>query len=166
MVILLSIPTFLDLVSSVLSMISLSMIPLSVAAMLRGSIVVFTAIIKQLLGDKLDAAAWAGTAIITAAVLVVGAVSVATDDSASASGGGSAIIGITLGLLSVLVMTVQGVVEEKLMSEHHAPALRLVGVMGLVGFCLTGGIVYPASYFFVPGADNGRMEARCGRDGV
>lgn len=153
---LLCIPAILDLCGTALNTLGLLLLPLSLVAMLRGSVIVFAAILKQfVLGDRLTLSNWLGVAVITAALSFAGLVGAGSGSADMASG--SFVTGIFFVLGGTFVNSLQFAVEEKLMSSLSAPPLLLVGMEGVTGFVLAVCVVYPI-YWLLPGDDHGHFE--------
>jgi len=166
----LAIPALFDLGATALCMMGLRYIPVSIYQLLRGSGIIFVAIMKQnFLGDKMYTFQWVGIFWNVISVLLVGSTAILAegggDDSGSdgeASDGGvsesTAIWGIIFVLLGAFVQALQYVFEEKVMSmDIPAPPLLLIGMEGLWGtiFCVL--VAYPLVYY-LPGDDNGSYE--------
>lgn len=126
--------------------------------MLRGSAIVFVAILKQfVLKDVLRKYMWVGVWWNVVSIILVGFVAVFTAGDAN-SGETNPLRGVILILLGALVQSLQYAFEEKIMSsEISAPPLLLIGMEGLWGSLICIFIVYPIAYFY-PGPDHGSYE--------
>jgi hypothetical protein len=165
----LAIPSLFDLAATVLCMMGLRYLDVSVYQLLRGSGIIFVALMKQhVLKHALYTFQWIGVGWNVVAVALVGAAAIwnASDDNSLTSAtaaqysGGQALLGILLVMAGAFVQALQFVFEEKVMTMDNdaaAPPLLLIGMEGLWGtlFCL--GVVYPLAYY-LPGNDHGRYE--------
>jgi drug/metabolite transporter (DMT)-like permease len=92
---LMAIPASCDVMGSTLMFVALTMVPASVYQMMRGLIVVITALMSIIfLGKKQYRHHWTGVALILVGVFLVGYVSVAGGESSG--NGGQEIVGILL----------------------------------------------------------------------
>ena len=153
------IPCLCDLFCTLLLLIAQIYITASIWQMLRGSVIVITAILKRyVLDHKLKRHMWFGVAIISLSMLVVAFASLAAptsgdDDSTTVSSDPR--IGVTLVLVGCLAQGVQYVFEEKVMaSDDPAPPLVVIGMEGLWGTVLSIFLIYPLAYM-LPGEDVG-----------
>lgn len=158
----LAIPAGFDLVATALCMMGLRYLPVSIYQMLRGSGIIFVAIMKQsFLGDKLFSFQWVGIAYNVFSVLLVGAVAMlggAPDDEEGDEAGSSVGLGVFLIILGAFVQALQYVFEEKVMSmDVPAPPLLLIGMEGFWGTVLCLAVAYPLVYY-LPGTDHGSYE--------
>lgn len=177
----LAIPSLFDLAATALCMMGLQYLPVSMYQLLRGSGIIFVALLKQgWLKDTLYRFQWYGVACNVLAVVLVGCTAVlAASNSNNNNGGGEdaadgaavtttphqALWGILLVLLGAWVQALQYVVEEKVMSlsgddaAASVPTLLLIGMEGLWGTLACICIVYPLTSYVVPGQDyNGAYE--------
>jgi drug/metabolite transporter (DMT)-like permease len=166
----LAIPSLFDLAATALCMMGLRYLDVSVYQLLRGSGIIFVALMKQhVLKHALYTFQWIGVGWNVVAVALVGAAAIwnaSDNDSPSTSAtaaqynGGQALLGILLVMAGACVQALQFVFEEKVMTMENdaaAPPLLLIGMEGLWGtlFCL--GVVYPLAYY-LPGDDHGSYE--------
>jgi multidrug transporter EmrE-like cation transporter len=156
----LAIPSIFDLAATALCMMGLQYIDVSIYQLLRGSGIIFVALMKQhVLGDHLFMFQWIGVFFNVTAVIIVGGTAILNesenDESASS---GDALLGVSLVMAGAVVQAMQFVFEEKVMTmDIPSPPLLLIGMEGLWGtiFCVL--VVYPLAYF-VPGDDHGSYE--------
>jgi len=163
----LAIPALFDLCATALCMMGLRYIPVSIYQLLRGSGIIFVAIMKQsILGDKLHNFQWIGICWNVISVFMVGSTAIlagggsggdseVADDAESNS---NALFGVCLVLLGAFVQALQYVFEEKVMAmDIPAPPLLLIGMEGFWGtvFCVL--VAYPVVYY-LPGDDHGSYE--------
>lgn len=168
----LAIPALFDLGATALCMMGLRYIDVSIYQLLRGSAIVFVAIMKQyVLGDKLHGFQWIGVVWNVVSVFMVGSTAILAEASKSGeeladsgsgvdpqASGSSALLGVLLVMLGAFVQSMQYVFEEKVLCmDIPAPPLLLIGMEGFWGtfFCVT--VVYPIVYY-LPGDDHGSYE--------
>lgn len=163
----LAIPALFDLGATALCMMGLRYIPVSIYQLLRGSGIIFVAIMKQsILGDKLHNFQWVGIFWNVISVFMVGSTAILAeggsgDDSELTDDGESnsnALFGVCMVLLGAFVQALQYVFEEKVMAmDIPAPPLLLIGMEGFWGtvFCVL--VAYPIVYY-LPGDDHGSYE--------
>lgn len=156
---LLVIPAVFDLCATALCMLGLRDVNVSVYQMLRGSAIVFVAVLKHFaLGDKLKKFMWVGVWWNVVSIILVGMVAIFTASSTDGAETGNAARGITLILSGAFVQSLQYAFEEKVMSaDVAAPPLLLIGMEGLWGTLLCIFVVYPIAYY-TPGNDHGSYE--------
>lgn len=152
------IPSICDLLCTMLLLIAQLYITASLWQMMRGSIIVITALMKKfVLDSNLRIHMWLGVGIITLAMLLVASSSFLSPDPGAVAGGKDPRIGILLVVVGCLAQGVQYIFEEKVMSVDNAPPLVVIGCEGLWGTLLTLVLVYPICYA-CPGEDNGSFE--------
>jgi len=158
-----AIPAIFDLGATALCMTGLQYVDVSIYQMLRGSGIIFVALMKQnVLGDRLFTYQWIGVAWNVVSVVIVGATAVLNESAQSSDGytqvENKAATGVVLIILGAFIQAMQFAFEEKVMSmEIPAPPLLLIAMEGTWGvfFCLT--VVYPFVYY-LPGDDHGSYE--------
>jgi len=165
------IPATCDMIASFLMGVGLLWIPGSVWQMLRGSIIIFTAILKVFYRKKsLLSAEIFGITTVVCALVVVGFSSFYTpgevEDVLSSSSSLvssseepfplSPALKITLGILLVVaaqaLQAFQTIIEEKFLHDMEAPEPFIVGMEGLYGLLLCSFISMPIAYF-LPGRE-------------
>jgi drug/metabolite transporter (DMT)-like permease len=161
----LAIPSIFDLAATALCMMGLQYLNVSIYQLLRGSGIIFVALLKQYwLDHPLYTFQWVGVSYNVVSVFLVSATAVlgnhhvAKDEEAAASATSSAVMGVSLVLAGALVQALQFVFEEKVMtmdSESAAPPLLLIGMEGLWGTVLCLFVVYPLTTYVIPGNDFG-----------
>lgn len=166
----LAIPAIFDLVATALCMMGLRYIDVSIYQLLRGSAIVFVAIMKQnVLGDKLHGFQWIGVIWNVVSVFMVGLTAILAEGSRSEdklsdggddapTHGSSALLGVLFVMSGAFVQSMQYVFEEKVLCmDIPVPPLLLIGMEGAWGsfFCLFA--VYPLVYY-LPGDDHGSYE--------
>jgi drug/metabolite transporter (DMT)-like permease len=124
----LAIPSIFDLAATALCMMGLQYIDASIYQLLRGSGIIFVALMKQyFLKDHLYRFQWTGVALNVVSVIMVGCTAILNEKTAAvggqddgeddneiiSSGTGNALLGVTLVMLGALVQAMQFVFEEK-----------------------------------------------------
>ena len=158
----LMIPSLCDLLCTLLLLVAQLYITASMWQMLRGSVIIITAILKRtVLGHRLRAHMWMGIFIIFVAMVCVASTSFFGHDADAAAAAATASkdprFGVFLVVMGCLAQGVQYVFEEKVMAVDNAPPLVVIGMEGVWGTVLTLALVYPASQA-IPGSDNGSYE--------
>jgi hypothetical protein len=172
-----AIPALLDTVSTFMMNVGLLWVSSSVWQMLRGSIIVFTAILKiTYRKSRLHVHEWIGMLIVLIALMVVGGSAFKTphgpgEDSSSSSLGENItdfyfrepvgakfnsttkmIVGIALVILAQFMQALQTIIEEKLLHDVQAPATLIVGMEGVWGLLFCSFISMPIASA-LPGAE-------------
>ncbi|KAI2502080.1 hypothetical protein MHU86_12399 [Fragilaria crotonensis] len=159
----LAVPSVFDLGATVLCMMGLRYLDVSIYQLLRGSGIIFVALMKHhVIKDRLYTFQWLGVGWNVVSVFMVGMTAVLASSQKAAivdDGDGSlALLGIMLVLCGAFVQALQFVFEEKVMTmDIPSPPLLLIGMEGLWGTVLCLTIVYPMAYF-IPGSDHGSYE--------
>eukprot|EP00164_Ancoracysta_twista_P005136 GFYU01007002.1.p1 GENE.GFYU01007002.1~~GFYU01007002.1.p1 ORF type:complete len:401 (-),score=118.10 GFYU01007002.1:293-1495(-) len=149
-------PACCDMTGTSLMYLGLTMTYASVFQMLRGSVVIFTAIFSVLfLGRKLHPFHWFGVALVLVGAAIVGV--------ASVIGGGSSgdasnpMLGNILICSAQVIVAAQMCIEEKFVGGYNVPALQAVGWEGIFGFCVLN--CFLVLFYHLPGDDvGGRFE--------
>lgn len=157
------VPAMLDLVVSIMLIRSLLFIPASIYSMLRGSLIVFTALLSvAVLGRKLHCGRWIGVLLCTVGISVAGLANLlnsgldeASDDLGEKSG--HALLGMSMVIVAEVVQACQVVAQEKLLKDLQLPPMKVVGYSGVWGTVVFIVAVFPACWF-IPGSDNGHLE--------
>jgi drug/metabolite transporter (DMT)-like permease len=161
----LAIPSICDLLCTLLLLVAQLYITASLWQMMRGSIIIITALLKSFaLNHRLRIHMWLGVSFITVAMILVASTAFFGGSTDSAEGakvdvttGKDPRIGVMLVVVGCLAQGVQYVFEEKVMNVNNAPPLVVIGCEGLWGTILTLILVYPLAYY-LPGQDNGHFE--------
>lgn len=163
----LAVPAVFDLAATALCMMGLQYLDVSIYQMLRGSAIIFVALMKQhVLKERLHSFHWVGVGWNVVSVVLVGATALlaaaslgGTDDESNADGTSSkALLGVCLLLAGAFVQGLQYVFEERLMKlDVPAPPLLLIGMEGIWGTILGLTVMYPLGYY-LPGDDHGSYE--------
>lgn len=162
-------PSVFDLAATAFCMMGLQYLDVSIYQMLRGSSIIFVALMKQnILKHRVYGFQWIGVFWNVVAVFFVGWSamlnnSVQTDDDSAENSSlaldvttSQTLLGVSLVLLGAFVQSCQLVFEEKVMTDLDIPAppLFLIGMEGFWGSFLCLVVVYPLAYF-LPGSDYG-----------
>jgi drug/metabolite transporter (DMT)-like permease len=146
----LAIPALFDCVGSTLMNVALTQCAASVYQMMRGIIVVITAIFSVIfLGKKQYVHHIISLIIIVIAVAIVGLASVLLakkDDDESSKGNQTTFLGILLLLLAQCFTGGQFIVEEKFLGDYYLDPLQAVGLEGFWG-CVYYAILLPIFQF-------------------
>jgi len=128
------VPSLLDLVATSLSGIGLLWVDASVYQMLRGSLMIFSALLSVFcLGKRLKPYHWWGIGFCVTAVAMVGWASVEEASTAKGENVTLEVFGIALIVLGQFVQACQIVSEEKLLKDFKANPLVIVGMEGVWG---------------------------------
>ena len=157
----LAIPSIFDLGATALCMMGLRYLDVSVYQLLRGSGIIFVAIMKHnLLGNHLYHFQWLGVLYNVLSVILVGLTAIFSEESLNKGTYDSshALWGILFVLTGAFVQALQYVLEEKVMTmDVPSPPLLLIGMEGLWGTVLSILVVFPIAYI-LPGDDHGSYE--------
>lgn len=156
MCLLLAIPSIFDLIGSSVQQLGLVLIPVSSYQMLKGSILIFSAIFSTVfLGRKLHAHHVLGVILCFFALVLVGSSALlARKDQIKVTTVSDHLMGILFVLLGQIVCAAQYVLEEHLLWEKRVHALAMVGIEGAWGVVIMGLVVLPI-LGRVPGSDVG-----------
>ena len=156
-------PAFCDVGGTTLSGIGLLFTSASVFQMLRGSIIVFTALLSVIfLKRKLWGYHYIGLLLTIAGVTLVGMSSIMgakADTSASKSSKGTNMVflGNIMVILSQLMSATQMVVEEKFLKGRKLPPEFVVGCEGMFGMLIMLAIILP-TVSHLDGLDGGGVH--------
>lgn len=143
------IPALLEMISACLSLFALNFISAGTYQMLRGSVMVFTAVFSFVfLKKKLTLIQWLGICIIIVGLIVVGLVSTLSVGSSgsSKSNTGQQILGVIL-LISAMVFTgLHMVYQENFVGRYNIPPLQLIGWEGILGFISLSLLLIPLNF--------------------
>lgn len=147
-----AIPALFDLIACGLANTGFLFVPASVWQMLRGSELLFAALLRGLcLGKHLAPHQWRGLSLTLLGVTMVGL--------AHAWATGSQIhacLGMGMVILSQAFQAGQAVAEEMLV-EEDLPELEVLGIEGAWGAVMMVLFIFPL-LFIIPGADHGHLE--------
>ena len=139
-------PAFCDFLASFIMFVGLLWIPVSIWQMIRGSIILFTGLIRQYwLKKPLNKSEWTSLFVIFFSLILVGAASIFSEDTSSSEPVSAAlkILGMFLVFIAQGIQALQTVIEEHLLQGIEAPATMVVGMEGVWGFLLTACVALP-----------------------
>ncbi|KAF4665639.1 hypothetical protein FOL47_004493 [Perkinsus chesapeaki] len=158
---LIAFPAALDLVATVFCFLGLLYNSASVYQMLRGSMIIFSAVFSvAFLKRQLKAFHWFGVFLCVVAVVVVGVAnmrSTAIDNSPTDETAGLRAFGMVMIILGQIVQALQVVVEERLLRHHTIAPFLITGMEGVWGTLLMFLVAFPIVYI-IPGHDAGSAE--------
>ncbi|EER16320.1 conserved hypothetical protein [Perkinsus marinus ATCC 50983] len=156
---LIAFPAALDLIATVFCFLGLLYNSASVYQMLRGSMIIFSAIFSVMfLKRQLRLYHWFGVLICVAAVIVVGVAGMkSTTTISSPTDTGLRAFGMAMIILGQIVQALQVVVEERLLRHHTIAPFLITGMEGIWGTLLMLIIAFPIIYL-IPGNDAGSAE--------
>ena len=156
----------------------LQYLDVSIYQMLRGSGIVFVALMKQyVLKEELMKFHWVGVFWNVVSVIIVGGTAMLATGGGGGGGGGEqqeeggdivgsngsvttaeTMFGVGLLIAGAFVQSCQFVLEEKVMKlDVPVPPLLLIGMEGFWGVVISVFVMYPLAYF-LPGDDHGSYE--------
>jgi drug/metabolite transporter (DMT)-like permease len=129
-----AIPMLCDAVGSTLLLFAYLYIPVSIAQMIQGSIVMITAIFSIIfLKRVLYRHHWSGLLLVVIGIALVGvAVMIAKSDSKD----DKPLVGLILMFCSILAQGSQFVVEEKFLGDYYVSPMKVIGWEGIWGLIL------------------------------
>ncbi|GCA62204.1 hypothetical protein KIPB_001961 [Kipferlia bialata] len=150
------VPSVFDMIATTLMTMGLIYIDVSVMQMLRGSMVIFSAIFCVFfLKRKIRPWMWASVALTATACALVGVSCIeASKNDVAAASMAEQLYGCMLVVLSQFVQAGQIVCEDFLLSRIDAVPLQVVGMEGVWGSVVTCLIMWPIMYY-IPGSDTG-----------
>lgn len=151
-----SIPTLLDLFATACGTTGLLYTTVSVYQMLRGAMLVWTAILSVIfLRRKLALQQWGGIIICVSGIVLVGIANILSEGTSESRT--NVTIGVGIILVGQILQAAQVVIEEYLLQDLQMSSVRIVAWEGLFGVmhCLLW--VFPL-IMFLPGRDHGKLE--------
>jgi uncharacterized membrane protein len=141
------IPALCDMCGTGIMYAGLCLSYASIFQMLRGSSIVFTALISTFfLGRKQWGFQWFSVCLVIVGIAIVGWVSLSGSKAKMDKPKDTVLIGDVLIIFAQLIVAIQMCVEEKIMSIYNTPALKAVGCEGIFG-ALTLGVLLVPMYF-------------------
>lgn len=142
-------PALCDMTATSTMYLGLALTDASVFQMLRGSVIIFTSALSVIfLKRKLYKFHWLGILLVIGGTAIVGTQSNVCPATTSGdtcgvttSGPSLSTIGNILIIVAQLIVAVQMVVEEKLISGLNMPALEVVGLEGMWGLSILSLVV-------------------------
>jgi len=156
--IIVSIPSAFDLFASTLMTFGLIFINVSIFQMLRGSMVIFSAILSIIfLKKKIRSYEWVAISLTITALVMIGVAGVfippyGENEETTQYSTSQKLFGSMLVILSQLVQAGQIVTEEFILKDVNMPALEIVGWEGIWGLIMMVLVACPFA-FICPGGD-------------
>ncbi len=151
-----SIPTLLDLFATACGTTGLLYTTVSVYQMLRGAMLVWTALLSVIfLRRVLSSQQWGGITLCVSGIVLVGIANIASEGAGQARA--NVALGVGIILVGQVLQAAQVVIEEYLLRDLQMSSVRIVAWEGLFGVvhCLLW--VFPI-VMLLPGRDHGRLE--------
>jgi drug/metabolite transporter (DMT)-like permease len=154
-----ALPAFFDVFATGLGAVALMFINAAVWQMLRGSLVVFSAIFSiTFLRRSLQSYHWVGIFIVVVGLFLVGYSAILDTSSAStATDSGKTGLGVSLVIFAQVFSGAQYVFEEYLLTGREVSSLQTVGMEGCWGFGFM--VVILCVMTLTPGDDHGVYES-------
>ena len=160
------IPALCDTCATSVMYVGLNLTYASSFQMLRGAVIVFTAILSMgFLNRKLGSREWTGIGMVIVGLALVGLSDIITIDNSDISTN-SILTGDLLIICAQIISAVQMVVEEKFVTGQNIPALQAVGWEGIFGFISICLLIIPLNFIHAPPpfADNSRGTLEATKD--
>jgi len=156
-VFLFAIPAACDCIATALIYVAYLNIPISVAEMMGGALILITTISSVvLLNKRFFLYQWLSLIGIIAGVVMVGASSLENKKDPNENPA----LGIILMLIAMCIQACQMIVEEKLFRKYKLSPLKVIGFEGVFGMCFYIVFLFVAYFIHCNGAlcHNGRLE--------
>jgi drug/metabolite transporter (DMT)-like permease len=141
-------PAICDLCGTTISGVGLLFTPASIFQMLRGSIIIFTAIFSVLfLKRKVFGYQWLGIGITVVGITLVGLSSMMGKKSKNDHSAGEVLLGNAMIVFSQVLSASQMVIEEKFLKSRKLPPEFVVGVEGIFGTFVMLAFILPMTYY-------------------
>eukprot|EP00871_Galdieria_phlegrea_P002518 jgi/Galph1/3267/GphlegSOOS_G1903.1 len=151
-----SYPALLDLVATSLMCFGLLYTTVSVYQMLRGAMLIFTALFSVIfLKRKLTIHHYSSILLNVTGITLVGLANILAQKDAALRG--NLLMGIMLMIAGQCAQAAQVVVEEYFCQDLNMPSIRVVTYEGLFGMLTMIFVVFPIAYL-IPGKDSGSFE--------
>lgn len=142
-------PAMCDMVATSTMYIGLTLTYASSFQMLRGSVIVFVALMSvAFLNRKIKCVEWFGIALIIGGLTVVGMSDFTSGSTGAKKDTNSLITGDLLIVAAQIITAFQMVYEEKYIKDKDIPALMAVGYEGFWGFLILGSLLVP--FYWIP----------------
>ncbi|CAF1124850.1 unnamed protein product [Adineta ricciae] len=151
------IASIFDMLSTCLSYFALNLTTASSFQMLRGSVMVFTALMSILfLKKRLNGIQWLGIGTVVTGLVVVGVSDLLFDKTKEGNhSSGEKVAGILLILLAMLFTSGQVVYEERFIGKYNIPPLQAVGWEGIFGFLTLSLVIIPFHFIHLKTSNSG-----------
>lgn len=160
------IPALCDTIATSIMYVGLNLTYASSFQMLRGAVIIFTAILSMgFLERTLGAREWTGIGLVVVGLVLVGLSDIVMMEETDVSIN-SILTGDLLIICAQVISAVQMVVEEQFVARQNIPALQAVGWEGIFGFVSICLIMIPLNFIHAqpPFADNSRGTLEATRD--
>lgn len=132
-------PALCDMCGTSLMYVGLNLTYASSFQMLRGAVIIFTALLSvAFLGSTIRKVMWAGIFIILVGLALVGVSDIIFGDTEAQTDTNGIIAGDLLIIMAQIIAAVQMVYEEKFVTRYSIPAMQAVGWEGFFGFIVLG----------------------------
>jgi len=156
LVFMVAIPAICELTGSGLQNIALVYTPVSIFQILKGSVLIFSALFRRIfLRKKFSDSNWIGLCICVFALIPVGISHILSNRTPGRVGSAEIALGLGLVLAAQLIRGSQFVIEEYLLKPPHTLSpLVMIGVEGFWGTLLLVSFILPLLQH-IPGSDTG-----------
>ncbi|EJW86809.1 hypothetical protein WUBG_02278 [Wuchereria bancrofti] len=114
-----------------------------------GAVIIFTGLFSvAFLKSYLQGFRWLGMGLITVGLVIVGMSDIFDENSKRDISG--IITGDLLIIIAQIIVAIQMVVEQKIITEFNAPPLLIVGLEGFFGLAILTFLLFPMYYIKVP----------------
>lgn len=132
-------PALCDMCGTSLMYVGLNLTYASSFQMLRGAVIIFTALLSvAFLGSTIRKVMWTGIFIILVGLALVGVSDIIFGQSDAQTDTNGIIAGDLLIIMAQIIAAVQMVYEEKFVTRYSIPAMQAVGWEGFFGFIVLG----------------------------
>jgi drug/metabolite transporter (DMT)-like permease len=146
-----AIPAMCDMIGTGTMYAGLCLSYPSIFQMLRGSSIIFTALISIVfLRNRLYVFHWFAIFLVLVGIVIVGYVSLEQDTSGSKPQG-AVIVGDILIMVAQVIVACQMCIEEKIMGLYGTPPLKVVGLEGMFGFTILSILLVPMYFIRIDG---------------
>ncbi|XP_076240867.1 transport and golgi organization 9 isoform X2 [Calliopsis andreniformis] len=162
------IPALCDTMATSIMYVGLNMTYPSSFQMLRGAVIIFTAILSMgFLNRRLSSREWIGIGMVISGLALVGLSDIITIEDSDISTN-SILTGDLLIICAQVITAVQMVVEEKFVAGQNIPALQAVGWEGIFGFISICILMIPLNFIHAPPpfVDNSRGTLEATKDAL
>ncbi|KAA0178425.1 hypothetical protein FNF27_00274 [Cafeteria roenbergensis] len=160
---LLAIPAAHDMCATSVMYIGLALTTASAFQMLRGSVVIFTALFSVIfLKRKQYLFHWIGVVLVALGCVCVGVAGLVSTNKAQQDDYPNMTIGNIIIIVAQIIVASQMVIEERLVSGFDIPALEVVGFEGLWGMILLSLALIAMFYIPKPAVFCPTVEGNCG----
>ncbi|KAM9840415.1 solute carrier family 35 member F6 [Aulostomus maculatus] len=143
-------PAMCDMLATSIMYVALNMTSASSFQMLRGAVIIFTGLLSvAFLGRRLATSQWIGILITILGLVIVGLADFLSGNKDNNHKLSDIITGDLLIIMAQVIVSVQVVLEEKLVYRHDVHPLRAVGTEGFFGFIVLSLLLIPMYFIYV-----------------